>query len=103
MKHHTKEEIHHMGQRLGCPVAPYNTTKEVVDSGQMEARGFFVDIEHPEAGKFKYPSAPYKFSKTPWKAVHPAPLLGQHNEEVYCRRLGYSKQELTQLRETGVI
>jgi CoA:oxalate CoA-transferase len=103
MKHHTKEEIHHKGQALGCPVAPYSTTKEVVNSGQMKARGFFVDIDHPEAGKFRYPSAPYKFSKTPWRADHPAPLLGQHNEEVYCQRLGYSKQELIQLRNAGII
>ena len=88
---------------LGCPVAPYNTAKEVLDSEQMGARGFFVQIEHPAAGKSKYPSAPYKFSKTPWKAGRPAPLLGQHNEEVYCQRLGYSKQELIQLREAGVI
>ena len=103
MRHHTKEEIHHKGQALGCPVAPYNTTKEVVNSGQMKARGFFVDIGHPEAGRFKYPTAPYKFSKTPWRAERPAPLLGQHNEELYCHRLGYSKQELTQLGEAGII
>lgn len=103
MKHHSKEEIYHKGQALGCPVAPYNTTKEVLDSEQMGARGFFVEIEHPETGKSKCPSAPYKFSKTPWKAGRPAPFLGQHNEEVYCQRLGYSKQELIQLREAGVI
>lgn len=103
MKQHTKEEIYHKGQALGCPVAPYNTTQEVVDSRQMEARGFFVEIDHLEAGKSKYPSAPYKFSRTPWKAGRPAPLLGQHNEEVYCQRLGYSKQKLVKLRETGVI
>lgn len=103
MKHHTKEEIHHRGQAVGCPIAPYNTTKEVVDSEQMNLRDFFVEIDHPEAGKFKYPSAPYKFSKTPWKADRHTPLLGQHNEEIYCKRLGYSKQELIKLKEDGII
>ena len=62
-----------------------------------------MDIDHPKAGKLKYPSAPYRFSQTPWAAARPAPLLGQHNQEVYGGRLGYSDFELKKMREGGII
>ena len=100
---HTKEEIYHKAQAEGCPCAIVNTTEEIATSKQMKARNFFVEIEHSKAGKLKYPQAPYKFSKTPWAAVRPAPLLGEHNEEIYCDYLGYSKKELIRLFMSGVI
>lgn len=99
----TKEEIYHRGQAGRVPLGMVKTAEEVVNWPQREARGFFVEIDHPEAGKFKYPSAPYLFSETPWVVTRSAPLLGQHNEEVYCRRLGYTGQELVQMREAGII
>jgi crotonobetainyl-CoA:carnitine CoA-transferase CaiB-like acyl-CoA transferase len=103
MKQHTKEELYHSGQALGVPIAPYNNTREVVASSQLSHRAFFVEIEHPETAKTRYPSAPYKFSRTPWRAERPAPLLGQHNEEIYGQRLGFSRQEIARLRQAGVI
>ena len=48
-----------------------------------------------------YPGAPAKLSETPWQAGR-APLLGEHNEEIYGR-LGHTKEELVRLREEGVI
>jgi crotonobetainyl-CoA:carnitine CoA-transferase CaiB-like acyl-CoA transferase len=75
----------------------------LAESEQLEARGYFVEMKHPEAGKLKYPGAPAKLSKTPWRTDRHAPLLGEHNAEVYCRRLGYSKEELVGLRRAGVV
>jgi crotonobetainyl-CoA:carnitine CoA-transferase CaiB-like acyl-CoA transferase len=69
----------------------------------MKARGFFVEIDHPEAGRLSYPSGLAKFSCSPIVFERPAPLLGQHNQEIYCERLGYSPHELSRLRETGII
>lgn len=103
MMKHTKEEIYHRGQELSCPVAMVNSTDEIVNSEQMKARDFFVEIDHKEAGRLKYPQAPYRFSKTPWIASRPAPMLGEHNEEVYCKRLDYTKDDLVRLCEAGVI
>lgn len=103
LKHYTKEELYQQGQALGVPIAPYNNAREVVASPQLAHRAFFKEIEHPEAGKALYPAAPYKFSGTPWRAERPAPLLGQHNEEVYGKRLGFSRHELVKLRQAGVI
>jgi crotonobetainyl-CoA:carnitine CoA-transferase CaiB-like acyl-CoA transferase len=103
MMNHTQEEIYHRGQALGLTVSPVTSAEEVVNSRQLEARGFFVEVNHPEAGKIKQPSVPYQLSETPWALDRPAPLLGQHNEEIYCQRLGYSKQDLVKLREAGII
>lgn len=100
---HTMDEIFHGGQQRGAPVGPAYSAAELLRSEQLKARGFFAEIEHPEAGKVTYPGAPYHFSRTPWALGRPAPLLGQHNEEVYCQRLGYSKEELVKLREAGAI
>jgi len=100
---HTKEEIYHLCQSHNISIAPINSIDESVNSEQLKARQFFVEIEHPKAGKIKFPSAPYKFTTTPWQVKCPAPLLGQHNEEIYCGRLGYSREDLVRLRETGII
>jgi crotonobetainyl-CoA:carnitine CoA-transferase CaiB-like acyl-CoA transferase len=100
---YTKEDTYHRGQAEGCTVAPYNTVDEVLRSNQMKARSFFVEIEHAQTGQFKYATAPYKYSATPLAIVRPAPTLGEHNEEIYCQRLGCSQQDIIKLRETGAI
>ena len=103
MMEHTKEEIFRKGQALSCPVSPLYSAKDLANSEQLAARGFFVDMDHAEAGRLKFPSAPYQFSQTPWRLERPAPLLGQDNEEIYSRRLGYTREELAELKETGVV
>ena len=50
-----------------------------------------------------YPGAPFKMSRTPWAIRRPAPLLGEHNAEVFCGRLGYSPEELVMLRAEGLV
>lgn len=100
---HTSEEILRWTQEKHIPVAALNTSEDVVNDRQFIARDFFVDIEHPEAGRIKYPSASYKFSETPWRAQRSAPLLGQHNEEIYHQRLRYTKEEISDLMELDII
>ncbi len=98
-----KEDIWHDGQRRGAPLGAVYTVGEVLQSDHLKARGFFVEIDHPEVGRLLYPSVPYKLSKTPARFERPAPLLGEHNEEVYCECLGYSPQDLARLKGTGII
>ncbi len=102
-KDYTKEELYHKGQAANCPFAVVNSPEDVFNSEQMKARGFFVDVEHPVAGRIKQAGAPFIMSETPWAVERPAPTLGQHNEEILCERLGYSKQELVELRREGII
>ena len=100
---HTKEEIFRQGQALSCPIAPVNTAEDIYHSEQFKSRNFFVDMEHPAIGKIPFPSSSFRFSKTPWKLVQAAPLLGEHNEEIYGQRLGVSKEDLAVLKNEGVI
>ena len=76
--------------------------EQLLDTPQHKAREYFVDIDHPETGKLTYPGAPFRLSETPWHAGR-APLLGEHNREIYCGSLGYSKDDFVKLKEEGVI
>jgi crotonobetainyl-CoA:carnitine CoA-transferase CaiB-like acyl-CoA transferase len=100
---YTKDEVFRMAQAGHVPLAPAYTAQEVVNSPQISARNYFVEIDHPEIGRVRYPGAPYTLSETPWRIVRRAPLLGEHNEEIYCGRLGYTRQDLVKLTAAGVI
>ena len=78
------------------------TPEDLLADPQYLAREFWVEIEHPAAGKQTYPGAPVKMTETEWRNGR-APLLGEHNEEIYCGRLGYGKDELARLRASGII
>lgn len=100
---HTQEELYHKGQAAGVPFAMVYTSKDLVDSEHLKERGFFVEIDHPKTGTVRYPSSPYRFSETPCQVMRPSPLLGEHNEEIFARRLGHRQEELSKLGAAGVI
>jgi crotonobetainyl-CoA:carnitine CoA-transferase CaiB-like acyl-CoA transferase len=103
MAHRTKQELYHAGQALSCPIAPVESAQDIAQSPQLDARGFFAEVEHPQAGRLRYATTPYQFSETPGRLARPAPLLGEHNELIYWGRLGYSREELVRLRQAAVI
>ncbi|MBM3131550.1 MAG: CoA transferase, partial [Chloroflexi bacterium] len=100
---YTMRELFEAGSREGVPIAPILKIDDFYTSPQTRARKFFVELDHPAAGKGEYPGAPYKWSQTPAVMRRSAPCLGEHNEEVYCGELGFSKDELIALRASGVI
>jgi crotonobetainyl-CoA:carnitine CoA-transferase CaiB-like acyl-CoA transferase len=81
----------------GATSAPAHTVQDL-----LETRGFFQEIEHPAAGRLTYPGPPFRLEAMPWQAAR-APLLGEHNEQVYCGELGLSHEELATLRASGVV
>jgi crotonobetainyl-CoA:carnitine CoA-transferase CaiB-like acyl-CoA transferase len=99
----TKKELFELFEKNAIPFAPLYDMADEANDAHLSERQFFVTVDRDETGMLKYPGAPYKFSKTPWKLNRPAPLLGEHNEEIYCGRLGYSKEDLVALRRAGVI
>jgi crotonobetainyl-CoA:carnitine CoA-transferase CaiB-like acyl-CoA transferase len=98
---HTKAEIFEKGQEYSVPVAPMSTVEEVIKDPNLIFRNFFNEISHPVIGKASYPGIPWPVPENIRRAM-PAPLLGQHNQEVYGS-LGYTEDELISFKETGVI
>ena len=75
---------------------------QVFYNPQYKHRGYFKDVDHPVAGSFPYPGAPFDMSGTPWRAWSPAPTLGQHNAEVFGE-LGLTSEDLIALKASGDI
>jgi len=98
-----RDELFHGLQADAVAAAPVNTAEDLVNSDQMQARGFFAEVEHPRTGKLRYPTTGYRLSQTPCCLERAAPLLGEHNELVYGTRLGYDREALAAMRESGVI
>jgi len=88
---------------IGARYKPGLNWKLLRGQAHRISRGFFVDITHPIAGTHKYPGAPLKYHATPWEIRHPAPTLGQHNDQIFGGRLGISAARLDELKRTGVI
>jgi crotonobetainyl-CoA:carnitine CoA-transferase CaiB-like acyl-CoA transferase len=100
---HGKEEIYHLCQDNGVPAAPVRNVQDVANNEHLKVRKYFVEIDHPAAGKLKYPGVGYKFSESPFSVRRAAPLLGEHNEEIFGKKLGISKTDLASLKKEKVI
>ncbi len=87
-------------EMLGYPVA---SVKEIFEDPQHEARGFWQKIQHPELQtSIDYPGGFAKFAEGDCQIWRRAPLIGEHNEEIYGE-VGITKQEVTQLKKEGAI
>jgi crotonobetainyl-CoA:carnitine CoA-transferase CaiB-like acyl-CoA transferase len=80
---HTKQEIMDLCQANGCPTTAVFTVAEVAEHPHLKERQFFVEIEHPILGSIRTMGAPIRLPESPGGPRRPAPLLGQHNAEVY--------------------
>ena len=88
-------------QMLGYPVA---SVKEIFADPQHEARSFWQTIEHPELQtSFEYPGGFAKFSDGACQIWRRAPLIGEHNQEIYGQELGMSPAQIAELKKQGVI
>ena len=88
-------------QMLGYPVA---SVKEIFADPQHQARNFWQKIEHPELhAAIDYPGGFAKFSEGACQIWRRAPLIGEHNQEIYGGELGMSPEQITELRQRGVI
>jgi crotonobetainyl-CoA:carnitine CoA-transferase CaiB-like acyl-CoA transferase len=86
---------------LGYPVA---SVKEIFEDPQHEARKFWQKVEHPELKtEFDYPGSFAKFSEGACAIWRRAPLIGEHNEEIYGQELGIPSARLAEFKAQGVI
>ncbi|MFC1965427.1 CaiB/BaiF CoA transferase family protein [Chloroflexota bacterium] len=101
---HTKAELLEGAVKHGAMVYPVSNTKDILECAQLNARGFWIDVEHPELGTtITYPGAFAKSTGVPPKVSCRAPLIGEHNQEIYEGELGIPRDKLLTLGQAGVI
>jgi formyl-CoA transferase len=98
---HSKWEVMEKLKAHDIPCGPILSTKELIEDETLAALGTVVEVDHPERGTFKTVGCPLKLSDSPVD-IDRSPLLGEHNEEV-LGELGYSREQLGELRTAGVI
>ena len=98
----TVNDLYRAGQERRICFAPVNTMADLFASEHLKAREFFVQISHQLAGTLTYPGAPFKPSEGGYAIHRPAPLLGQHNNEVYTK-IGLSQTEIEELKKQQII
>ncbi len=97
-----KEDLAELMQKHGIPGLPVNSPSDFMRDPHIQSRGFFNSVTHPVLGVFEQPANPFMVDG---KRATPesAPLLGQHNEDMFCRELGLSAGDLSVLAADGVI
>jgi succinate--hydroxymethylglutarate CoA-transferase len=98
---HDMEFLVQEGQKLGLTIGPVHTVAQAANHPHLVARDAFVEIDHPVAGRCKYPHHLVSMTETPPEPRR-APLLGEHNAEIFAR-LGISPRDQQGLRAAGVI
>jgi crotonobetainyl-CoA:carnitine CoA-transferase CaiB-like acyl-CoA transferase len=100
---HGKLEIMELCQAAGCPITAVFTVEEAARHPHLRERGYIVELEHPELDRLRTLGAPFKLPESPGGPRTAAPLLGQHNGEIYGNRLGLSSDSLSSLHADGII
>jgi CoA:oxalate CoA-transferase len=100
---HTVKEVGEMMDRERVANSPILNIQQVVEDPHLNARGYFVEVEHPVIGKAKISGIPFKLSETPGTIERTAPLVGEHNERILGKFLGISREEVQRLKEEGAI
>lgn len=95
-----KFEVMEICNPLDIPVGPILSMKELANDNSLRETGTIVEVDHPERGKYFTVGCPVKLSDTDVE-VKRSPLLGEHTEEILSEVLGYSADEITELKETG--
>ncbi len=97
-----KKDLFHAGQKRGLAFGYVASLEEAARSPQHQSRSFFTELDHPRVGSHPCCDAPFKMSATPWAPLR-APLLGEHNNEIYKGLLGLSDDEINQLAAREII
>ena len=97
-----KHEVMRTLAGRGIPCGAVLDTAEVLQDPHLRERGMVFDLEHPTRGRFAMVGSPVRLSDSPTEAT-PAPLYGEHTEEVLTTLAGYTAADVQRLREQGVV
>jgi len=98
----SKHEVMEILASAGVPCGAVLDSTEVLGDPHLRQRRFVTDLEHPRRGPYPMPGNPVRLSESPTDVTR-SPMLGEHNTEVYHRLLGYTPDQLDQLKRDGVI
>ena len=100
----TKAELHQKALEKNILLYPISAPNDLIDYHQLVARDYWTNIEHPELGaKITYPGSFFKSSVTSGVVKRRAPLIGEHNSEIYRNRLGLSDEDIARLKGSEII
>ena len=100
----TKQELFAGALEKFLLIQPVNTAKDIMDHPQLQGREYWQEVEYPVLGQqLTFPGAFLKSSATTCGISRRAPLIGEHNEEVYKGELGFTSVQLVNLKEAGII
>jgi crotonobetainyl-CoA:carnitine CoA-transferase CaiB-like acyl-CoA transferase len=88
LQERTRDELLRIFRERGIPFSVVRDAGDVAACPQLRARDFFVEIQHPAAGRLRYPGAPWRLGGTPWRVDRPAPLLGEHTPQFELSGVG---------------
>jgi benzylsuccinate CoA-transferase BbsF subunit len=98
------DEVANVLQQAGVPAAVVADNRYLADEDpHIKARDYFVELAHPEVGVKQHCGMPWKLSRTPTPVRAPAPTIGQHTDEILTSLLGYSTDQVAQLRAQGAL
>jgi benzylsuccinate CoA-transferase BbsE subunit len=98
------DEVYHAAQERGFTWGAVRAPEALIDDAHLHDRGFWKQVEHDELGRsFVYPGEAAIYNGSPWRISRRAPLIGEHNREIFCGELGLSRAELSVLAENRAI
>ena len=101
---YTKKQLEEINTRTRAQLVPVHTIEDIVKSEHLANRGFWAELEHPElGGSLRYPAHFFISGEAKIQPRFRAPLVGEHNHDIYEIELGLTKEEIKGLAEAGVI
>ena len=99
----TRQEIFEAIQEAGIPGSPILRSDEVMENEQFLDREYFTLVEHPQQGAIKLTGDPFRLSTVDKMPLRPAPLLGEHTEQILTEMIGIDTNQVMSLRERGIV
>ncbi|MGH7266780.1 MAG: CaiB/BaiF CoA transferase family protein [Candidatus Rokuibacteriota bacterium] len=96
------EWVRRLGE-AGVPAGKIKSVGEALESEHLKARGAIVTLAHPTAGPIRMVGPPIRLGGTPGEAAAPAPVLGEHTDEVLAKLLGYPAAAVARFRAEGAV
>jgi len=100
----TKAELLQEALKRRVMVQPVSSPRDIIEHPQLEARDYWQKVDHADLGTtLHYPSRFCLLSETPCQLQRVAPHIGEHNQEIYQKELGFSSEELVALKQAGIV